>query len=298
MPNKKPFRVYEDPENREPQCCNGDGLCPLCIEGSTAHGICSPKCQGCPECCNLLRERLKQEPGVLTDDAVVHFTKSASTSDLLFQVSANNESSNTTDSGQRQSISTTNATTSSSFSILCNDEHVAPSRLRYQSLYYSSTKDLVDQQHSSEASQPAMQTHQPYHDIKSPSLTGSQDSLIAISPTRPLGDQQRSHRVSKTALRTHAEKLRAALACPVDELASVKPVSSKKTPLKNKIESFWRKMKHEVNEYFKEFPRNDQLANGNAAKNGDELRGRHVKMMNETGNERRNILEQEKTYCS
>ncbi|KAJ8067379.1 hypothetical protein OCU04_004730 [Sclerotinia nivalis] len=268
MPNKKPFRVYEDPEDREPQCCNDDGLCPLCIEGNTAGHRCSQKCKGCPKCGNLLRKRWQQEPGVLTDGAVMHFTKSASTSDLLFQVSANNESSNTTNSSQPRSISTTNATTSSSLQIPCNDEQVTPSRLRYQSLYYPPTKNLVDQQHSSEASQPAMQTHHPYHDIKSPSLTGSQDSLIANSPTKPLGDQKRSHRVSKTALRTHAEKLRAALACPVDELAPVKPMSSKKAPLKNKIESFWRKMKHEVNEYFKEFPRNDQLANGNAAKMG------------------------------
>ncbi|CAD6444655.1 1503bbe2-17ec-440e-9eef-50274551dca6 [Sclerotinia trifoliorum] len=267
MPNKKPFRVYEDPEDREePQCCDGDGLCPPCIEGNTSRRCCTPECKGCPNCGDLFRQRLEQKPGVLTDGAIMNFTKSASTSDLLFQVSANNEISNATNGSQPQSIRTINAATSSSFSKLCDDENVTPSKLRYQTLYHLSTRGPFDQQHSSEASEPAMQTQQPYHNINSPSLTGSQDSLIAISPTRPLRDQQRSRRASKAALRTHAEKLRAALACPVDELAPEKPMSSKKAPLKNKIESLWRKMKHEVNGYFKEFPRDDQLTNGNAAK--------------------------------
>ncbi|APA11611.1 hypothetical protein sscle_08g063810 [Sclerotinia sclerotiorum 1980 UF-70] len=269
MPNKTPFRVYEDPEDREvPQCCNGDGVCPVCTKGNTAHRRCSPECKGCLNCGSLLRQKLKQEPGVSAGGGVMHFTKSASTSDLLFQVPANNESSNATKASQAQSFRTMDAATSSSFSKIYDDENVTPSKQRYQSLYHSSTKGLFDQQNSSEASEPAMQTHQPYHNIKSPSLTGSQDSLIAISPTRPLRDEQRSRRVSKAALRTHAEKLRAALACPVDELAPGKPTSSKKAPLKNKIESLWRKMKHEVNGYFKEFPRDDQLTNGNAAKMG------------------------------
>ncbi|KAA8569555.1 hypothetical protein EYC84_001173 [Monilinia fructicola] len=98
-------------------------------------------------------------------------------------------------------------------------------------LYHSPTRDLVDQQRSLKVRQPVVETRQPSRHSKSPSLTGSQDSLIPVSAARTPVGQKRGKRVSQVAARTHAEKLRAALACPVDELPQIKANTSLRKPL-------------------------------------------------------------------
>ncbi|ESZ98458.1 hypothetical protein SBOR_1120 [Sclerotinia borealis F-4128] len=212
------------------------------------------------------------EPGILMGNEEIHATKSASASasESLFQIPSSNESVASTGSEEVRSLDTTNVTISVS-PPHCSCEHILLSNNEYQSTttttsvgstpkrllnnksssltgsqhpYQSPTRDFADQQHSSRASRTVVRSHQPSHNSKSPSLTGSQDSLIPVSPARILVDLPRNTRASQPVLRTHAEKLRAALACPIDELPQAKLKSPKKTPLKKKMGSLWRKVQH------------------------------------------------------
>ncbi|KAB8295211.1 hypothetical protein EYC80_007131 [Monilinia laxa] len=201
---------------------------------------------------------------------VMHPIKPESISDELIQVSSNNESLDSASSEESRSAKTTDAAISvsqphynhqtptskhirSHQSTTTSPVRPTPqSSLKNESpfstsskdLYHSPTRDLVDQQRSLKVYQPVVKSRQPSRHSKSPSLTGSQDSLIPVSAARTLVGQKRSHRVSQAAARTHAEKLRAALACPVDELPQIKAKSQTKNPLKKKMESLWRKIQY------------------------------------------------------
>ncbi|KAF7954554.1 hypothetical protein EAE96_005674 [Botrytis aclada] len=257
MPNKKhkkPFHVYEDHETTKPEYCTGDFLCSLCFKDSTTPGPCTACCKGCPNCGTLLSESLKREQGALIEDAALHLTKSESTTNSLFQVPSNGESLTTKASSQ--SISTRDANKSSPApTSMCErglppdngyqtSIPTTPTRSQYVSKNNSPAlpgrrsefhSPISQQQHSSYVSPRVMPNHQASRNSKSPSLTGSQDSLIPISPAGTLMGQQRNPKAFQYGIRTHADKLRAALACPVDELPQIKYKPSKKTPLRKKI---------------------------------------------------------------
>ncbi|TEY84251.1 hypothetical protein BOTCAL_0018g00280 [Botryotinia calthae] len=265
MPNKKPkkpFQVYEDRDATKPEFCSGDFLCSLCFKDSTTLGPCTACCKGCPNCGTLLSESLKRKQSALTEDMVVHLTKSELTTNSPFQISSNGESLATT--GSSQSIGTTDATKSSppphiyERGLPPDNGYQAsipttPTRSQYVSKNNSPAlpsrhsefrSPISQQQRSPHVSQRVIQTRQPSRDSKSLSLTGSQDSLIPIPPVVTLISQQRSPKASQKSIRTHADKLRAALACPVDELPQMKYKSSKKTPLRKKIGLLFRRVQY------------------------------------------------------
>ncbi|KAF5873125.1 uncharacterized protein Bfra_008402 [Botrytis fragariae] len=261
MPNKKhkkSFHVYEDHDATKPEYCTGDFLCSLCFKDSTTLGPCTACCKGCPNCGTLLSESLKRE-----QDAVVHLTKSESTTNSLFQIPSN--SGTLTTKASSQSISTRDATKSSSPpSYIC--ERGLPPDNGYQtsipttpirSQYISKNNSpalpgrhsefhspISQQQRSPHISPRVMLNHQPSRNSKSLSLTGSQDSLIPISPAGTYIGQQRSPKASQYGIRTHADKLRAALACPIDELPQIKYKPSRKTPLRKKIGLLLRRFQY------------------------------------------------------
>ncbi|TGO57528.1 hypothetical protein BOTNAR_0199g00190 [Botryotinia narcissicola] len=266
MPNKKhkkPFQVYEDHDATKPEYCTGDFLCSLCFKDSTTLGPCTACCKGCPNCGTLLSESLKQEQGALTEDAVLHLTKSESTTNLLLQIPSIGESLTTKASSQ--SIGTRDATKSSiSPSDICESgipsdnanqtsTPTTPIRSQYVSKnnspalhgYHNEFHSPISQQQRSPYVSPrVMLNHQPSRNSKSLSLTGSQDSLIQISPAGTHIGQQGSLKASQYGIRTHADKLRAALAYPVDELPQIKYKPSRKTPLRKKIGLLLRRFQY------------------------------------------------------
>ncbi|QSZ36696.1 hypothetical protein DSL72_006577 [Monilinia vaccinii-corymbosi] len=266
--NRPPFHMYADLD------CNCGDLWSLCQKGCTAPAPGSIPCPGCSHCSNLIPGALRQESTISTGDVPVHPTKPAAMSDTLFQISSNdkgfpsvgseevaldrttdatilvsqphhNHQSPTSEQNQFHTSATTTPVRSTFQPSLINESSASTGG---QDLYHSPTRDLVDQQRRSRVSQPVLKTCQPSHHSKSPSLTGSQDSLIPASATRKLVGQQRDHRASQPAVKTHAEKLRAALACPVDELSQVKAQPQTKTPLKKKMGSLWRKIQARGND--------------------------------------------------
>ncbi|TGO24418.1 hypothetical protein BPAE_0103g00190 [Botrytis paeoniae] len=261
MPNKKhkkPFHVYEDHDATEPEYCTGDFLCSLCFKDSTTLGPCTAYCKGCPNCGTLLSESLKREK-----DAVVHLTKSESKTNSLFQIPSNGETLTTKASSQ--SISTRDATKSSSPLSYIRERGLPPDN-GYQtsipttpirSQYVSKNNSpalpgrhsefyspISQQQRSPYVSPRVIPNHKPSRNSKSLSLNGSQDSLIPISPAGTHTGQQRSPKASQYGIRTHADKLRAALACPVDELPQIKYKPSRKTPLRKKIGLLLRRVQY------------------------------------------------------
>lgn len=257
MSNKKrvPFYVYEDTDDKEQQDRNDESLC-------------SPRCHGCSYCSKLLRGSLKRQSDIITNNSELRSTNSGLISDSLFQTSSTNESSTTMNSQQSRSISTTNATKSSSplsginvgttFSDNESQKTTTPFRppplpprkspasSSRQNLFYSPTRDLVNQQRSSRSPRYDMRAQQSSSHSNSSSLTGSQDSVIPLSPLKtPVG--KRSPRESPRGVRTHADKVRAALACPVHELPGVKYKSPKKTSLRKKVGLLWEKVQVQWN---------------------------------------------------
>ncbi|TGO90622.1 hypothetical protein BPOR_0057g00190 [Botrytis porri] len=266
MPNEKhekPFHVYEDHDATKPEYCTGDFLCSLCFKDSTTLGPCTACCKGCPKCGTLLSESLKQEQSAFPEDAVVHLTKSESTTNSLFQIPSNGESLTTKASSQ--SIRNGDAIKSSSLPpYICerglppDDGYqtsipTTPIRSQYVSKNYSPAfsarhsefhSPISQHQCSPYVSPRAIPIRQPSRDSKSLSLTGSQDSLIPLSPAGTLTGQQRSLKASSYGVRTHADKLRAALACPVDELPQIKFKPSRKTPLRKKLGLLLRRVQY------------------------------------------------------
>ncbi|KAF7920852.1 uncharacterized protein EAE98_008881 [Botrytis deweyae] len=267
MPNKKhkkPFRVYEDHDATKPEYCTGGFLCSLCFKDSTTLGPCTACCKGCPNCGTLLSESLKQEQGALNEDEVLHLTKSESTTNSLLQIPSNGESLTTKASSQ--SISTRDATKSSSSPpcYICehgvspdngNQTYTPTTSIRSQHVSKNNSPALhgrhsefhspiSQQQISPYVSPRAMPNNQSFRNSKSLSLTGSQDSLIPISPAGTHTGQHRSPKASQYGVRTHADKLRAALACPVDELPQIKYKPSKRTPLRKKIGLLLRRVRY------------------------------------------------------
>ncbi|KAG4033804.1 hypothetical protein MFRU_004g03070 [Monilinia fructicola] len=275
--NKQPIRVHEDSvDNQDPthvdenRDCNCGRPSSLCEKGCTTQAPCSIFCTGCQHCGNFLSDPLRKESSILADGLTLHPTKSESISDGLFQVSFNKESLDSARNEENRSARTTDAVVSVSQPHYnhqtATSKHIrfhpstatspvrpilehslkneSPFSTSSKDLYHSPTRDLVDQQRSLKVRQPVVETRQPSRHSKSPSLTGSQDSLIPVSAARTPVGQKRGKRVSQVAARTHAEKLRAALACPVDELPQIKAKSHRKNPMKKKMGSLWRKIQY------------------------------------------------------
>lgn len=280
--DNEPQRYDDDvlcsPYRPSPATCGP--FCPGCIHCGNLLKVASPQEPGALAN-NMVTHQVKS---TLASDPIfqtsyhngLHLT--TSTSDTLYQIPSNNVSLASTSSG-KESINTTDSATAlappppapppppnepqtptskhirfhpstTSTPIRPTSQHFprarSPPLNGGKHLFHSPTRDLVDQQRKSKVSRATVKAQQLFRNSKSPSLTGSQDSLLPFYPANV--GQKSSPRSYQPTTRTHAEKLRAALACPVDELPQLKPKSPKMNPLKNKVGKLWRKVQVDRNE--------------------------------------------------